>query len=185
MSEDIHTSPEKTPKEFDPSEGNPFFGRNFQTNEPGSISSAAEIARRRFSPLDIGTAVFLGGMLTAGVVGIAASEGGSSNGDERGTVDNTIESITLSPGANIRFDPYVGDDLTNTEALQLDAKVVINVKHDMRVLKGTNDGTWYGIPVNDAEASIPGIASANDQDGIVWVNETRVESIKTTDLTTK
>ena len=185
MSEEIQTPPKETPKEFDPSEGNPFFGRNFQTNEPGSISSAAEIARRRFSPLEIGSAVFLGAMLTVGVASIAASEGGNSNGAERGTVDNTIESITLSDGANIRFDPYVGDDSTNTEALHLDAKVVINVKHDVRVIDGTNNGTWYGINVNEVAASIPSIASANDKDGIVWVNGQGVEAIKRTDLTTK
>ena len=185
MSEEIQTPSKETPKEFDPSEGNPFFGRNFQTNEPGSISSAAEIVRRRFSPLDIASAVFLGGMLTAGIASIAASEGGNSNGAERGTVDNTIESITLNTGANIRFDPYVGDNSTNTEALHLDAEVVINVKHDVRVLEGTNNGTWYGISVNEVEPSIPSIASENDKDGIVWVNEKGVKAIKRTDLTTK
>lgn len=122
---------------------------------------------------------------TVGVGGLVALEGGSSNGAERGTVDNSIESITLNPDANIRLDPYVGEGENNNDVLQLEAKVTIDVNHDIRVLEGTSNGTWYGIPISEVATVAPSASSINDKDGILWVNEQGVEKIETTQLPTK
>lgn len=182
-------------KEFDPSAGNPFIGRA-QTAEAGSVESAAAVARRNFDqdttaePTShrlrnavIGTAA-IGGVLALGVAGLASEQGGSNNGETRGTADNTIESVTLNPDANIRFDPYVGEGEDNNEVLHLGAQITIDINHDARVLDGTNNGTWIGIPLDEIKTVVPDI-STSDKDGIVWVNEQGVKEIQRTQLETK
>ncbi|HEY8885928.1 MAG TPA: hypothetical protein VIM31_00285 [Candidatus Microsaccharimonas sp.] len=149
--------------------------------EPGEVGFMGKHPRLTAA----GVVVGLAGVATLGVTGIASMNGGESNGAERGVQDGTIESITLAPGANIRFDPYMSDESTNTEALHLDTQVVIDANHDIRVLDGTNNGTWYGVPVADMTTAIPDIASKGDKDGIVWVNEQGVDNVERTQLDTK
>lgn len=120
----------------------------------------------------------------AGVVGLINEQGGSSNGESLGTVDNTIEAVTLNPDANIRFDPYVGEGDTNNNILHLGAQITIDVNHDARVLDGTNNGTWVGIPLTEVKAVVPNI-DTSDKDGIVWVNEQGIKEIKHAQSETK
>lgn len=132
-----------------------------------------------------GVTAGLVGIAAVGVTGIISSEGGTSNGVERGVVNNSIESLTLNPDANIRLDPYVSTGDNNNNALHLGAKVTIDANHDIRVLTDTNNGTWYGIPIAEVKAVAPRAGSINDKDGILWVNEQGVEKVETTQLSTE
>jgi len=127
------------------------------------------------------------GVAALGVGGLVSMEGGSSHGAELGTPDNTIESITLSPDAHLRLDPYVGDpkDDTANDVLDLPAQVTIDANHDIRVLTDPNSGTWYGIPIGEVSAVIPDANGINDKDSILWVNEQGVEKVNKTDLKTQ
>jgi len=175
------------------------LGNAHSQREPGSVESAAEIARRQLAQdydtsIDtrpahpvrnavIGTAV-VGGLLAIGVTGLANEQGGNANGAERGDTDTTIESITLNPDANLRFDPYAGEGEDNNRVLSLGAQITIDADHDIRVLEGTNNGTWYGISLEDVKEIVPSV-DTTDKDGIIWVNEQGVESIDRTELTTE
>lgn len=112
--------------------------------------------------------------IMAGAFGIAATSGGSDN-PERGEADTTISSITLNSDAHVRQDPYVADE-PNLAVLHLEEPITINAGHDIRVLEGTNDGTWYGISAEDIVTQYPNIQIV-DKDGEVWVNEQGVQSI--------
>jgi len=39
----------------------------------------------------------------------------------------------------------------NDVSCTLDTQITIDVAHDVRVLDGTNNGTWYGIPPDEVE----------------------------------
>lgn len=148
---------------------------------PATETGRADIApqqRRRPTAGQLGWSAAAAASIIAGVAGLAATAGGSDN-PERGEVDQSIESVTLNPDANIRQDPYVTDE-PNLAIPQLGAEVKIDAAHDIRVLEGTNNGTWYGINVDDITAKAPD-AAVNDKDGVVWVNEQGVESISTDD----
>lgn len=129
--------------------------------------------------LVVGTALAI--PIGVGVAGIAGEHGGSTNGAEEGKVDNSIYEVTLNPGANVRFDPYVGEGENNNEAIHLDSQVKIDAAHDIRVLSDTKNGTWYGIPMDEIKDLAPSIDTA-DKDSIVWVNE-QGATVKTTDET--
>ena len=122
-----------------------------------------------------------------GVGLLAHSEGGSDKGAERGTLDKTISSITLSPGAHLRFDPYVANPESEApnDVLQLQDRISIDINSDARVLEGTSNGTWFAIPSSEVAAVIPDFDSKNDKDGILWVNEQGVESVQTTESETE
>ena len=103
-------------------------------------------------------------------------EGGNSNGAERGEIDTTIESITLNPDANFRFDPYAGKEENDNSVLQLGAEITIDANHDIQVLENTNNGTWYGIPFEHVQNVVPDVSNT-DKDGLLWVNEQGVGTI--------
>lgn len=117
--------------------------------------------------------------MTVGVVGIASQADGDNNA-ERGELQPAITSITVSPDANWRLDPTVPDEYTAPNvAFDLDAEVKIDALHDIRVLEGTNNGTWYGINLEDIAAKVPDVANTSDEDHIIWVNEQGVVSVQT------
>lgn len=140
--------------------------------EKGSVEATPQ--RRRPTAGQIGWSAAAAASLIAGGFGLTGTAGGSDNPD-RGEVDENITSITLDPEANIRQDPYVAEE-PNIAIPQLGAEVKIDAAHDIRVLEGTNNGTWYGVDVEDVAAKVPDVA-ANDKDGVVWVNEQGIESI--------
>jgi enamine deaminase RidA (YjgF/YER057c/UK114 family) len=158
------------------------------TSEVGSVESAAQAARRTFFDRDkmVGVGVVTALATTAVLAGVAlsAEHGGNSSPETRGTVDNSIESVTLNPDANIRFDPYVGEGENNNNALHLGAQITIDVNHDARILDGTKDGSWVGIPLDEVKTVIPNI-DLGDKNGVVWINEQGIQEIKHTDLETK
>jgi hypothetical protein len=177
---------------------------NFSVNDEWQAKDAAAAARRldaqrltQAQPESDESSLFgkrpglaitgLVGVAALGVGGLVALEGGSPDGAERGTTDASIASITLNPDAHLRLDPYVGDPKNNTanDALQLGAKVTIDANRDIRVLNGTSNGTWYGIPIDEVKAVAPSASSINDKDGILWVNEQGVENVAKTDLSTQ
>lgn len=122
-----------------------------------------------------------GAAVTAGLAGIASFADGDDN-SERGDLNPAISSITVTPDANFRLDPKVDDDTTGPNtALHLGAEFTIDTAHDIRVLEDTNNGTWYGIPIDDIEKVVPEAANVNDQDGLLWVNEQGVRSVETED----
>ena len=141
-------------------------------------ADASPQPRRRPTAGQIGWSAAAAASIIAGGLGLASTAGGSDN-PERGEVDQNITSITLDPEANIRQDPNVADE-PNIAVPQLGAEVKIDAAHDIRVLEGTNNGTWYGINAEDITAKAPD-AAVNDKDGVVWINEQGIESITTND----
>lgn len=118
-----------------------------------------------------------GAMLAAGMYGLSTMEGGNANGAERGEVDQSIYSLTLSPDANLRHDPNTGDVNTNTLIGQPGEETVVVSEDGIRVLDDTNNGTWYGIESSKLAEAIPSFNNGNDKDGIIWVNEQGVTHI--------
>ena len=109
--------------------------------------------------------------------GMAQPDGGSYNPD-RGEADASISSISLAENANLRYDPNVGTGDENNLIDQLDAAVTVDPESDVRVLHGTENGTWYGVNSEDISTAIPNFDDLEDKDSIVWVNEQNVESIQ-------
>ncbi|MFZ1300973.1 MAG: hypothetical protein WAQ27_00095 [Candidatus Microsaccharimonas sp.] len=143
------------------------------TPEDTSQQTPAERrARRRRIVLGTTAAVSLG----LGVAGVISTAGGN-NTPERGEANTAIHSITVNPDATFRLDPEVDDaTLGPNSVLQLGAEFTIDINNDLRVLEGTNNGTWYGISKEDLAEVVPKVADVNDKDGYIWVNEQGVES---------
>lgn len=159
--------------------------RRYQEAQVNAQPSPQSNESGLFQKHPILTTAALVGVAAVGFTGLTSLEGGNSNGSERGTVDTTIESITISPDATFRLDPKVGEGEENNNVLQLGARVTIDVNHDIRVLEDTNNGTWYGISTDEIAAVVPKVSSINDNDGILWINEQGVESVATTELPTE
>lgn len=120
-----------------------------------------------------------GAAMAVGIAGLAA-QGDGDNNSERGELQPSITSITINPDANLRLDPTVPDEYTAPNiALELGAEVTIDATHDIRVLTDTNNGTWYGIDLEDISAKVPDAANVSDEDHIIWVNEQGVTSVQT------
>ncbi|MFZ3010211.1 MAG: hypothetical protein WA030_04335 [Candidatus Microsaccharimonas sp.] len=115
--------------------------------------------------------------IAAGITGIVVESGGNNNGPERGEVDTSIFSITLTPDANLRYDPNLGDVNTNTLIAQPGQETEVIGQSRIRVLEGTDDGTWYGLSTDWLADSIPHFDDNGDKDGIVWVNEQGVSHV--------
>ena len=190
-------SEKQTPQDNDQIEDS--FDAIFNDHAEMQTSDIAAIARRyeaqhapesdiiekpKFTKALILTGVALAGVATAGIAGIASLEGGNNNGESVGATDVTIESITLNPEANLRFDPYIGEGEEDNSVLQLGAAITIDVNHDVQVLNNTNNGTWYGVPMAHIQEVVPTI-NTSDKDGIIWVNWQGVENILHTEIETK
>lgn len=115
--------------------------------------------------------------ISAGAYGLSTMEGGNDNGAERGEVDQSIYSLTLSPDANLRYDPNMGNDDNNTLIGQPGEETLVVSEDGIRVLDDTNNGTWYGIDSSKLAEAIPNFNNRNDKDGIIWVNEQGVTHI--------
>lgn len=120
------------------------------------------------------------GAIGLAILGWNAMEGGNDNGNERGEVITGVASIELNDDARFRNDPHVEDnDGSTNRVLELNTPVTIDINDDIRRLDNTNNGTWYGISTEDLAVQYPSVLSSGDKDGIVWVNEQGVDSIKT------
>lgn len=143
--------------------------------EPASEPEVPQRQPRLTRRQALGAGLVLATTLTAGVVGLH-NEAGGNNSPERGELDQTIHSIILDPGANLRNDPFIADE-PNSVAEPISKTITIETPHGVRVENNTNNGTWYGIEKEDLAVAIPNAANANDKDGIIWVNEQRVETV--------
>jgi hypothetical protein len=116
-------------------------------------------------------------LIAGGILGIAHEAGGNENGAERGEVAADIYALTLSPDANLRYDPNMGDENTSTLIGQPGEETIVVGESRIRVLEGTNNGTWYGLRSDWLADSIPNFNDGGDKDGIIWVNEQGVTHI--------
>lgn len=184
------TEPEKMEiTSNDPAANNPFVSGagidktpiNDRQIQPSDYADAAKRVNEGHPVRNTFIVAGVVGMAAAGVAGFAA-EMGPRGPETRGDIDTTIESITLSPDATLRTDPNLGDVNKATEVLHLDAQVVIDANHDIRVLTDTRNGTWYAIPLDEVQSVIP---SANANQDVLWVNEQGVVDVERTDLATQ
>lgn len=116
-------------------------------------------------------------LLALGITGIAGEAGGNDNGAERGEIAADIFSLTLSPDANLRYDPNMGDVNTNTLIGQPGQETVVVGESRIRVLPDTDNGTWYGLNRDWLADAIPHFNDGGDTDGLIWVNEQGVTHI--------
>lgn len=162
-----------------------FFEQTDKSVVEDSANPETRVSDKRRKRLNITLTALALASVTAGAVGINALEGGNSNGESRGDIDGTIQSLTLNPEANLRHDPSAQYGENDNLVLNLGATVEINAVNDIRVLNDTNNGTWYGIPTADIKEVIPNLDTKGDKDNIIWVNEQGVAHIDRLQLPTE
>ncbi|MGV9001640.1 MAG: hypothetical protein ACOH18_01650 [Candidatus Saccharimonadaceae bacterium] len=160
---------------------------NNSNNEPELFNNAAKrVVESDLHISERGKNILKGTGVVAGVAAgtFIASQlfGGMAGGDDnptRGELDPTLQSITVAEGANLRNDPLIPNrrDLPNLVE-KLGEEVTLHPHDDIRVLKNTNNGTWYGIEKEDITAAIPNFNDESDKDGIIWVNEDGISSVE-------
>lgn len=101
-------------------------------------------------------------------VGIAAGSmfnlsGGNSDPDKY-KPDPSLTSVTFEEGANIRYEPFVDNDMVPIKTL--DSAMTFDTPDGAYVTEEFHNGTWIGTKADN----IPNFDSAGDRDGVVWVN---------------
>lgn len=134
--------------------------------------------KRKLTAKDAAAGVLATSAFVAGIAGISSTSGGEDSTDQGEASPTTVNSITLSPDARVRQDPEVDNVVTGPNMLfSPGSELEIETNNEVRVLGGTNNGTWYGLTVEDVATKIPGAENLHDKDGIVWVNEAGVKSV--------
>lgn len=160
--------------------------------EQSRVSKALDYAREHkgetiaYTAIGVVGAIALVSLMSGYGSGGRGPESSDTYGVTTAEIDASIASVTLTEGANVRFDPYVSGktDAPNL-VTTLDSPITINSEHDFKVIEGTTNGQWIGIPVEDFKKANPQFSDNGDKDGIVWVNQQGVGSIQRADLETK
>jgi hypothetical protein len=178
---------DKNRTEDDPDFDNPFVRTPEERAAPDPVATeedtedefTPQAARRarRITPGRVVAGAAVAGALVVGGAGFANMAGGNDNGAERGEVAEDIFSVTLSPDANLRYDPNLGDENHNTLIGQPGEETVVVGQSRIRVLESASDGTWYGLSSSWLADSIPNFNDGGDKDGIIWVNEQGVTHV--------
>lgn len=158
------------------------------------IARAIDYARNHKVEVTISSVAGAVALTAAGILffgggsgyGGRSADAGDTYGVNDAEVDGTISSVTLVEGANLRFDPYVSDENDPPNLVEsLDAPITVDSEHDFKIINGTDDGQWIGIPVADIKKVDPQFDDHGDNDGFVWVNEKGYTSVERVDLGVK
>lgn len=170
---------------------------NFET--PSMSMDEKHVSRRRA----LGAGAIAAGLLVTGVAidGLRAKETAPTEITQE-TIDKfndhqvPLESVQITNGAKLRENPGVDNDMqfgnklseVNIAELPSNYEITIIpsedsvtfVKNELSDPEGPNH-EWIGLPAKDVAEAIPGVAKdvAKDDDGLVWVSNTRASYEKT------